>query len=336
MRPTRLTGAARAARSTAVAGLAVLVLTAGCTAGGTAGGPAGPSSAPGDPAGPTAAPPGIGTVPRLVSAADRTLPIEEFLLGNAGHDRLDRAKAVLVRRCMARFGIAYRAPAAPREFRPRTLTQLRYGITDAAAAARLGYTPAGAGRAKPHRVAAGRPLPAREALVLNGTDDPRVKPGSAGAGGSRRVDGRPVPAGGCTGEALRALHADDRQAGGDAPLADRVNYATYELSRRDPRVTAAYGRWSACMRTHGYTYAGPEEAAADPAWRTAKATARERAVAAADARCKARTDLVGIWYTVEVAYQKRLVGQHAGELAKIGADLRLRQRLAAAVLDGER
>ncbi|MGW3353841.1 hypothetical protein ACWDFL_00285 [Streptomyces bungoensis] len=329
----RLTGAALAARSTAVAGLAVLALTAGCTAGSPSG-TEGRSSAPGRVAGPTAAPPEIGAVPRLVSAADRRLPIEDFLLGDAGQDRLDRARAVLVRRCMARFGIAYRAPAAPRQFRPRTLTQLRYGITDADAAARLGYTPAGAGRAKPHRAAAA-PLPAREALALNGTDDPGVKPGSARAAGGR-VGGRPVPAGGCAGEALRALHADDRQAGGDAPLADRVNYETYELSRRDHRVTAAYGRWSACMRTHGYTYAGPEEAAADPAWRTATATARERAVAATDARCKARTDLVGIWYTVEVAYQKRLVGQHAGELAKIRADLRLRQRLAAEVLDGER
>ncbi|MFJ2766712.1 hypothetical protein [Streptomyces sp. NPDC087300] len=318
-----LIGAALRTRGTAVAGLVVLVLTAGCACGG-----------PGHPSGgarPTAAAPKVAAIPRLVSAADKQLPVQGFLLTNAQQDRLDLAKAVLVQRCMARFGFAYRAPVVPQQFRPRTLTQLRYGITDAAAAARHGYTPAGAGRQQPHRVPA-ESLPAQETLVLNGSNDPHVKPGSTSAHSGTRVAGRTVPAGGCRGEALRGLRSDNRQAGGDAPLVDRINVETFQASRRDDRVLRAYGRWSGCMKRHGYRYASPDEAAGDPAWRTATASARERSVAATDARCKAQTNLVGVWYAVELAYQLRVVKQHADELARVRADALLRQRLAAAVL----
>jgi hypothetical protein len=220
-------------------------------------------------------------------------------------------------------------------FRPRTLTRLRYGITDAAAAARRGYTPAGAVRGQPGRRPA-ESLTARETLVLNGTDDPAVRPGSANADSGTRVNGRAVPVGGCHGAALRALHADNPQAGGDAPIADRINMETFATSRRDGRVTKAYARWSACTKAHGHRYACPEETASDPAWRTRTAAARERAVATADARCKAQVSPVGTWYAVEVAYQRQAVDQNADELARVRADLRLRQRLARNVLNERR
>ncbi|TWV29530.1 hypothetical protein FRZ03_37680 [Streptomyces misionensis] len=312
-----------------MAGLAGLVLIAGCSAGGS------DEQASGHAPRAVRTAPAVASVPRLVSAADKRLPVEEFLLSNVQRDRLDGARTVLVERCMARFGFAYRAPAAPKVFRPRTLTQLRYGITDAAAAARRGYTPVGAVRGQPGRRPA-ESLTARESLVLNGTDDPAVKPGSAHADSGARVNGRAVPVGGCHGEALRALHADNPQAGGDAPIADRINMETFAASRRDGRVTTAYARWSACMKAHGHRYARPEEAASDPAWRTRTASARERAVATADARCKAQVDLVGIWYAVEVAYQRQAVEQNADRLARVRADLRLRQRLAGTVLNEHR
>ncbi|WP_318205794.1 hypothetical protein [Streptomyces sp. SCL15-4] len=90
------------------------------------------------------------------------------------------------------------------------------------------------------------------------------------------------------------------------------------------------------MKAHGHRNARPEETASDPVWRTRTASARERAVATADARCKAQVNPVGTWNAVEVAYQRQTVDQNADELARVRVDLRLRQRLAGTVLNERR
>ncbi|MFH9400714.1 hypothetical protein ACH4JS_13145 [Streptomyces sp. NPDC017638] len=75
------------------------------------------------------------------------------------------------------------------------------------------------------------------------------------------------------------------------------------------------------MKAHGHRYARPEETASALAWRTRTASARERAVATADARCKAHVDPVGTWYAVEVVSQRQEVDQNADELARARGDL---------------
>ncbi|MFH8793517.1 hypothetical protein [Streptomyces sp. NPDC017941] len=305
---------------------ALLVTVAGCSSG-----------APRAPRDAAAPPPRVASFPKLVTAVDERLPIESYLLRDDQLDRLERARSTLVERCMEEFGFAYRMPRNDAGFRPKTRTQYRYWVTDESAARVHGYAPAGSDRTpRPPDQQQGTALPRTMALALGGTDDRTVKPGSEAAAGGQSVNGRTVPAGGCLGAANRRLKAGGPEAGGDAPQADRINRRGLDLARRDPRVIAAFARWSRCMEGKGYSYGTPVEAAGDPAWRTPEATPRERAVATADARCKKRHNVVGVWYAVDVAYQKRDIGKHAGQLARIQRDISERQRLAGAVLDGGR
>ncbi|QLE72870.1 hypothetical protein FGW37_15880 [Streptomyces rectiverticillatus] len=268
----------------------------------------------------------------MTSAASHSLPIDPYLLTNEQADRLDAAQRTLVERCMRRFEVAYNPPAPSTPFRPETRTQYRYGITDPTAAARHGFAPPGSPRTPP-RPPSPPALAPEASIVLTGTDDPRAKPGSAAAKGGQRVNGRTVPAGGCLGEARSALRADGAEAGGDAPVADRINSGSFERSQRDPRVVRVFAQWAACMKKRGFaSYDDPLKAAADAAWRTPEPSAEERETAAADARCKGEHNVVGVWFAVDAAYQRQEIDRNAKELAAVKAELATRQELAGAAL----
>ncbi|MGK5549067.1 hypothetical protein ACSNOH_30690, partial [Streptomyces sp. URMC 127] len=271
--------------------------------------------------------------PPMESAASRSLPIDPYLLTNDQADRLDDARRTLVERCMSRFGIAYRPPAPSVPFRPGSRTQYRYGVTDPAEAARYGFAPPGSPRTQTPPPQPPPSLPAEAATVLTGTDDPKAKPGSDAAKGGQKAGGRTVPAGGCLGEARAAFGADGAEAGGDAPVADRINAGSFEQARRDPRVARVLARWAQCMKGHGFgSYGDPLEASGDPAWRTPRPSAKEREAATADARCKKEHNVVGVWFTVDAAYQRREIERNAKELAAVKADLDARQERASAAL----
>ncbi|MET9413395.1 hypothetical protein ABZY03_04245 [Streptomyces klenkii] len=269
----------------------------------------------------------------MESAASHPLPIDPYLLTNAQADRLDAARRTLVERCMNRFGITYRPPDPATPFRPGTRTQYRYGVTDPGDAARYGFAPPGSPRTPAPPPAPPPSLSAEAGVVLTGTDDPKAKPGSSAAKGGQRVGGRTVPAGGCLGEARAVLRTDGAEAGGDAPVADRINAESFEKARRDPRVTGILAQWAACMKQRGFpSYADPLQASGDPAWRTEQPSAKEREAATADARCKKAHNVVGVWFTVDAAYQRQEIDRNAKELAAVKAGLAARQERAGAAL----
>ncbi|WP_063804437.1 hypothetical protein [Streptomyces roseifaciens] len=312
----------RPAVAGAIAVAAVLPAVGGCSSG--SGEPK--RSAPGPV-------PVVSAVPRLTTAAGSSLPIDPYLLTHDQADRLDAARRTLVERCMRRFEVAYQPPAPSTPFRPKTRTQYRYGVTDPADAARYGFAPPGSPRTPPPPSAPPPSLSAEATVVLTGTDDPKVKPGSSAAKGGRRINGHRVPPGGCTGEARSALRADNAEAGGDAPVADRINSGSFERSQRDPRVVRVFAQWASCMKERGFpSYDDPIKAGADAAWRTPEPSAEERETAAADARCKAEHNVVGVWFAVDAAYQREEIDRNAKELAAVKAELAARQELAGAAL----
>ncbi|MFE6775476.1 hypothetical protein [Streptomyces sp. NPDC057702] len=297
--------------------LAATVTTVGCSAGSE------PSAAPPPPVDSSA-------IPVITQPADRSLPVDAYLLTNDEEDTFARARHALVTRCMASFGLRYEPLVKP-GFRPRNRMQYRYGVSDPRQTATHGFAPPGSPRGQkppPERP----PLSATQSLVLSGTDSPKVMPGSTDAKGGQRVNGRTVPNGGCFGQAMEALKARDGDGGGDAELARRITSESFDRSRRDPRVTKVLSRWSRCMRARGFSYADPFAAGNDPAWRTATPSAAERSAATADAVCKRRENLIGVWWAVEAAYQRRDMDQHRDELAAIRATIDARQRLARAAL----
>ncbi|WP_326789286.1 hypothetical protein [Streptomyces sp. NBC_00151] len=289
------------------------------------------SSGPSRPKGAAVVMPEVSSVPRLITAADRTLPIAPYLLSDEQSDELTAAQAKLTERCMARFGLRYTSPAPAPVFRPRTPTQFRYGVTDPEAAAVDGFAPAG-GRTAP-ATAQPAALSAETTLVLTGTNDPHVKPGSAAAG--RKVHkGRKIPVGGCVGEARARLRSEGPEAGGDAELPNDINIDSFESSRKHPLVRAVFAKWSQCMEGRGFSYPDPLAATSDSAWRTRTASAKERAAARADADCKMRNNVVGVWYAVDAALQRQAIEKNSVALAKIKKAIGARVELAAAVLAG--
>jgi hypothetical protein len=259
--------------------------------------------------------PAIGPVPALLASAGLRLPVEDYLPTADQKDRLSRAQVALVRSCLARFGIRYDVvPVRSGGYGPVSLTDRRYGITDARLAAQHGY---GLGPRDPALM----PRPDRPRL---GADGENVLSGQ----GRSVVNGQAVPPGGCIGEADRGLTsartpAADLRRGGDLQL------DTFARSRVDSRVQSVFQAWSTCMGRAGYAYADPLAAAGDPAF-IGSVDQHQLAVAAADIGCKAATNLVGVWFTVEAAYQSRVIAANRAAFTATRSAIEARDQLAAA------
>lgn len=274
--------------------------------------------------------PDVGSTPKLNSVTDQSLPVEAYLFSKDQTDQLNKAIVILRRQCMGRFGLTYQDQTVQGIFQPKSRTQFRYGVTDADDAASHGYKPAGS------ETPVVKPSPRQEdpatTMVLTGTRDPDVKPGSAEARGGQDYNGQKVPAGGCIGEANRKLGVTGSEGLSDAGIAVKVNTDSWDKSYTDSRVRAVFEKWSRCMKQKGYTYADPMRANDDPEWqRTTTATAREQQVAQADVACKQQHNVLGVWYSVDVAYQEQMIEQNAEALAEVKESIEKQLKLAAGV-----
>ncbi|MFG2913806.1 hypothetical protein ACGF0D_13050 [Kitasatospora sp. NPDC048298] len=306
----------RRSRSLPALLLIPLVLAAGC-----ASGPSGPAAAPVPPPASLTPmdPPPIGDTPRLSQVADRTLPIESYLLSREDYRQYHAAEAVLVTRCVRGFGLDYTRPTgggAP----SRTQTTHRYDPVELADVSVNGYhSPDPSDGKKP---ADGPTLSPDVNTVLGsglGTDG-KPAPGTASS-----FRGKELPPGGCISAAQQELIAHGG-TGGDADVAVGINFEGFERSRSDPRVKAVFQDWSRCMAERGHSYATPGDALKDPRWgANTRPSAEEIATATADVRCKERTNVVGVWFTVETAYENELIRLRLPELtaAKAGNDAML-------------
>ncbi|MFF2951538.1 hypothetical protein ACFVVU_09410 [Kitasatospora sp. NPDC057965] len=303
---------------------ATLALVAGCAPEGGATATAPPPSAS------LAAmkPPPIGDVPRLARADDRALPIEAYLLSGEQFRQYDEAQGVLVTRCVRGFGLDYSAPApvAPAE----TQTTHRYDPVDVSDVSVNGYHSPDTDRGK--KPAAAPSLSPDVTTVLGAGLGADGRPAS---GTAVEYRGRRLPAGGCIADAQRELTAHGG-TGRDADVAVGVNYEGFERSREDPRVKAVFQDWSRCMAERGYSYATPGDALKDPRWAaTDRPTTQEITTATADVECKERVNVVGVWFTVEAAYEQELIRLRQSELtaAKAANDAML-QTAKSVVAEG--
>ena len=265
----------------------------------------------------TAGEPAIGEIPMLVATAELRLPVEDYLPTVAQQDRLARARVTLIETCMARFGFAYDVTPVPSgRYGPVSLTERRYGITDLALARTFGYG-----------------LGPRDPSLSARPDQPRL--GAAGANvltgqGRSVVVGLAVPDGGCIGEADRAL-TNSATSTDDLFRGSRLQSESYARSRADSRVRDALESWSVCMAGGGYHYADPLAASADPAF-TGAVDQQQIDVAVADIACKATTNVIGIWFATESAYQRRAIEADRAAFARTLDAIQARDRLAAAAI----
>ncbi|WP_328312291.1 hypothetical protein OG432_19820 [Streptomyces sp. NBC_00442] len=268
------------------------------------------------------------------------LPLEDyFIAGRQQQSAVDGATDILVEECMKSYGISYR-PLPPAYAGPETLVELRYANLDEELASRYGFKRPGQQRAD-EAVAQGerraQQLPADQLAVLIG-------PAGAGpappAQASASYRGKALPERGCIGQARRSLAPDGSLRWmEDMKFVDDLENKPHTDSEKDPRVAKAIAAWSSCMNTAGHPYpADPYAPGNDPRFNTQAhpytPAPGETETAVADTRCAKKTNLVGIWFSVEVAYQKTLIRENEPRLrqCKHARDTVLRK--AAEVLRG--
>lgn len=259
-------------------------------------------------------PPALETIPAIADVDGLVLPVDRYRLDPNQRRSFGQAHTRIVNECRARFGFDA-LPDDP----PTTASALdrRYGITDAAEAAAWGYhlTPDQglSQRSKPNV----RPQAEGEAIVMTGRESGR--PGGADLPPTS-FRGQPLPAGGCVADADRAL-AVPEGLGAVEQRGAFVNADGFNQAMADQRAVNALAAWADCMKHAGYGYATPTAAVAAFNLSTATPSPAERAVAKADVTCKARANVVGILYTLEVAYQEAIIAQKRSELDEVRATL---------------
>ncbi|UOX93117.1 hypothetical protein MUY14_21765 [Amycolatopsis sp. FBCC-B4732] len=259
-------------------------------------------------------PPPIGPVRPVVSGADVVLPFDAYRHPAAEVNVIERATAALAGKCLARFGYDWTPPSIAAVDTSRPAAGGRYGIVDAAEVARLGYHAA----QPPDRVAQAQP-PLDVLVVYTGK-------------GTSEVRGRPVPEGGCVGEARRRLEEGVPAALPGEAFAE-LDRELYLTAQADPRVQAAMAGWRACMAEAGERYADVWAANDDVRWSGPAPAPAEIAVAKADLACRTRTALPGTWLAVETAYQQRAIADRRGEFDALAQALRARLANARRALE---
>jgi hypothetical protein len=239
--------------------------------------------------------PETGKVPVITTAEQIWLPLDEFTLTAEENQLVSRAFQRLVSRCADRFGVTVTIPP-PQNPTSLEMNARRYGIVEDTYVDRLGYALEGMDEQDDGTEKGGWDPGPREDMVLRGV----VPDGTTPPVDAR---GQSLPAGGCIGEAERAL--------GGLPPADPAgpSMESFGAAEQDPRVQEAFADWSTCMAAAGYTYKTPWEAN-DANWPDPTG-AKEIGTARQDLTCRRQTNLVGTWLAVETAYQERTIRQHA-------------------------
>jgi hypothetical protein len=257
------------------------------------------------------------------AGGEALLPINAYTLTTLDIGRMGRARTLLAGSCMRRFGFEFDPQGAGPDGGQSQVKDVgvygnlrRYGVTDPAAAARYGYhlasTVTGEGSASTlsrsdHGL--GELTSAKQAVLFGKTADGKAL---------TQVGGRPLPDGGCLGEARSKIATAGELT--EAAVVSRISAESFQRSRNDPAVVAAIGQWSACMKSKGYTYPNPLEAAGAFDLDNPTVQVKETATAKADVECKRQVKLVDVWTAFEVRYQKSQIEQHAEELQRIRAE----------------
>ncbi|SEN17691.1 hypothetical protein [Actinacidiphila rubida] len=318
-RPRGTGGSAHTRRDLTAGGAAALLLAAavsGCTSA-SGGHPAAAGS-------PLAA---VSPLPVTTAAApsrpsDIVLPIAPYLFTDAQTSRLVAAHAELIAACMKRYGFAYQVATASAPHGQLPANESRYGVMTPEQA-RYGY----------HFMAVEMKL--QQAGAVPAVHPPKVTPAMAAVlsgTAAGPVNGRSVPSGGCNAEATAELGGKDGRYG-NPDIAETIQADSFTRSQADARVRKAFAAWSSCMRTRGYHYKDPDAADNDPRWAaSAQPSGAEIATAQADVACKRRSDVVGVWSSVESGYQGAAIKADAESLRHAQVTMQQELRIAATVL----
>ncbi|WP_406453521.1 hypothetical protein OG782_21990 [Streptomyces sp. NBC_00876] len=280
--------------------------------------------------------PGIAATPPVLSTVGLRLPLDAYDATYEETEALQEGQGTLVARCMARYGFRYSIPRRTGSPATGGANARIFGVVDPDEAARYGYGVPGEERT-PGRTP--QKLTASEEIALNGapdlkpTDMPRSQAEAVKKGGSKqRINGKPVPVGGCGREAFLKLYAPEPNAV-DVMYVFNLKSQAESRAREDSRTKTVNKYWSDCMARKGHTAADPmnvttelgiaDDALSSPAAVTA---------AKADVSCKKEVNLVGVYLAVQSAYQNRQIDKFAETLDLAKEQLKDRLKLAASLI----
>ncbi len=268
--------------------------------------------------------PPLGQIPNVMSSADLpALPLAAYSTTTKQLQQTQQAIRLLGRQCMARHGFDWHGSD------PTNMPDLekdgarRYGVIDLRVAERQGYrwNPPTVGPPPAPKGSLPDPSPA-ELLAWSGKT-----PSGNGADMGKPP---PAPAGSCLAEVTARLEQGATDTA-DPALVQKLDHDAWSRVGADSRVVAAQAGWSNCMRSHNYNFKTDGEAhRSRPS--TPTATPAEIALATVDVRCKQQTNLVGISYAVEAAYQKRLIEENSEQMAAVQRNEAIEERNIAAIL----
>ncbi|MFG2142610.1 hypothetical protein ACGFRG_00165 [Streptomyces sp. NPDC048696] len=214
------------------------------------------------------------------------LPVEAYMVTKDQARLVGASRAAVITNCMKDAGFPQWTPAPdlPR-VGGKTETDWRYGIHDAALAARRGYHPdAAEQKAYDKAMMAG-------AVDKSGADPQVVK---------------------------RCVQSAGDLAARPADLVQQIKGDSYKASAEDPKVKAVFAQWSACMKAKGYSYGKPMDANNDPRFNDPDTvTDVEIATAKADIACRTQHHVEKTWFDAESALQTKAIKANASALAGI-------------------
>lgn len=266
----------------------------------------------------------IGAVPTIRSAADISLPIDEYWVPAADQNLVLHAEHEAMVTCMARFGLDWEARVIEVEAEGFPYDRL-FGITDLDEVERYGYHAPGGGG--PVNDDGSMRDPVKEANTVPITEEQDAV--SSGLTERTEVNGIPIPAGGCIAEARSRVGTQNDPV---LELTEAtIGYGAIQADR-DPRVLEAFERWSRCMAASGHAYATPWDANNDPSWATSAATTKEIDVAIADIGCQRESNLLGLRVAVAAAWQREYMRAHEDEFLAMKATIARQREAARAIL----
>ncbi|WP_298228427.1 hypothetical protein [Gryllotalpicola sp.] len=265
----------------------------------------------------------IGPVTTVTNGKDISLPVDAYKASPSDQNLVLRAEYQEMKSCVARYGLAFDAPAAAWTVPAINHDYDRlFGLIDITDARKYGYHTGEEllpdGESKQSSTGMADPAESAPNYLAVAMGDPSVP----------EVNGLAVPSGGCIGEARSKLN-DDLSA--ETLYEDAVNYGLAQ-SDADSRVIAAFGKWSKCMTDAGFSYATPVDAINDPEWSTTTPSAVEMEVAIADVECKTTTNLTGLRVAVAAAWQSQYIKAHAAQFAAMTANVGQQDAQAKAIL----
>ncbi|MEV5597522.1 hypothetical protein [Streptomyces sp. NPDC052496] len=252
-----------------------------------------------------------------------TLPIEAYLPSDGQDEQASKAKDMLIADCMKTLGVPWHpAPDLP-DVGPKTLTDWRYGIHDAALAKKRGYKPDAAEQAAYDKAMEAGALD--EGAANDGVTEAALR------GSEPEINGKAVPKGGCAGQAGNRLGTDGTEF---SEAAQRIGNDAFIRSKQTPKVVAVFQKWSSCMKGQGYSYKEPLDASDDPRFSSPAVSKLEISTALADLECRQRYDVARTWFESESALQQQAIEKNAENLDQIKKSRDAMVKKASAILAG--